>query len=401
MMGERYNVSTENPFVLLGEDEMARDGFQAVKRRRNNTDQDQNSEQCVNGINKCVNGTSEEKLNFICEELCLIREGQDRISRGMSNFQQGFRYMNEKLCEVIEVTNTQSCVLRTLAYKSIDLEARSRRNNLIFWGILENPGENCFQIIRDFIQHNLDLDSDRMYLARAHRLGPRKIGIRDPRRPIIVNFRDFIDTDTIMNKAFMLKNTPFSISYDLPKEINEARKRLWSELRTIKANKPFVKFQILYPAKLLVEGKVVRDEFPDWGKVMQGSRLVDFVHIDSHFSSDQPNTVAMEQPTANSVNMREQFMRDHILTSDTQLSCLKCICYVSVLTSAIIYYILYYTMLGFLALLEYEINYLSKLSIYTITVSFLLKHNLPNVGGVRALTIETILALPTVSVPPQ
>ena len=96
--------------------------------------------------------------------------------------------MNEKLGEVIEVTNTQSNVLRTLAYRCIDLEARSRRNNLIFWGILENPGENCFQIIRDFIQHNLDLDSDSIYLARAHRLGPRKIGIRDPRRPIIVNF---------------------------------------------------------------------------------------------------------------------------------------------------------------------------------------------------------------------
>ena len=31
----------------------------------------------------------------------------------------------------------------------------------------------------------------------------------------------------------------------------------------------------------------------------------------------------------------------------------------SVLTSAIIYYIFYYTMLGFLALLEFEINYLN------------------------------------------
>ena len=91
MMSERYNVSTENPFDLLGKDEMARDGFQAVKRRRNNTDQDQNSEQCVNGMDKCVNGTSEGKLNFICEELCLIREGQDKISRSMLNFQQGFR----------------------------------------------------------------------------------------------------------------------------------------------------------------------------------------------------------------------------------------------------------------------------------------------------------------------
>ena len=81
----------------------------------------------------------------------------------------------------------------------------------------------------------------------------------------------------------MLKNTPFSIAYDLPKEINEARKRLWSDLRSIKANKPFVKFQILYQAKLLVEGKVVRDKISDWGKVMQGSGLVDFGHIESFF----------------------------------------------------------------------------------------------------------------------
>ena len=29
--------------------------------------------------------------------------------------------------------------------------------------------------------------ADKMYLARAHRLGPRKIGNRNPRRTIIVN----------------------------------------------------------------------------------------------------------------------------------------------------------------------------------------------------------------------
>ena len=88
-----------------------------------------------------------------------------------------------------------------------------------------------------------------MYLARVHRLGPRKIGQRDPRRPVIVNFRDYCDTDLIMSKAHLLKHTPFSIGYDLPKEINVARKKLWDEVRSIKAKNPKVKFQILYPAK--------------------------------------------------------------------------------------------------------------------------------------------------------
>ena len=89
-----------------------------------------------------------------------------------------------------------------------------------------------------------------MYLAHAHRLGPNRIGQCNPKRPIIVNFRDFCDTELIMSRAHMLKNTPFSVGYDLPKEIHEARKKLWDELKSIKSAKPRVKFQILYPAKL-------------------------------------------------------------------------------------------------------------------------------------------------------
>ena len=78
----------------------------------------------------------------------------------------------------------------------------------------------------------------------------------------------------------MLRSTPFSISYDLPKEINEARKKLWDELKSIKASRPSVNYQILYPAKLVVEGKTVRDEFPDWNEIIKGSRIIKFSHID-------------------------------------------------------------------------------------------------------------------------
>ena len=116
-------------------------------------------------------------------------------------------------------------MLKTLAYKSIDLEAWSRRNNLIFWDFFEISHENCFAMIKDFVADRLDLDLRRMYLTRAHRLGPRKIGSRNLRRPITVNVRDFCDTEMIMERAHMSKNTRYSVGYDLPKEINDARKK--------------------------------------------------------------------------------------------------------------------------------------------------------------------------------
>ena len=45
-----------------------------------------------------------------------------------------------------------------------------------------------------------------------------------------------------------LRNIPFSIGYDLTKEIKEARKRLWEEVKRIKRTSQDVKFQILYLA---------------------------------------------------------------------------------------------------------------------------------------------------------
>ena len=123
-------MSTENPFVLLSDEAMAHENFQTVKRKRNNTDQGEVQ------VRQLINSSTDDKLNFICNELRVIRSGQEQINRNMLTFQQSFRLVSDKLCEVIEVTNKNTHVLKTLANKSIDLEARSRRNNLVFWGLI-------------------------------------------------------------------------------------------------------------------------------------------------------------------------------------------------------------------------------------------------------------------------
>ena len=194
---------------------MTHDGYQmAGKRRRTNTGQSDSDYRSVFALS---NG--EDKLNIMFDELVHIRNSQDKMYQGMLTFQNCFVNVGEKITQVIQTTNRNTDILKTLAYKSIDIEARSRRNNLIFWGLVENRSENCFALIRQFIKNELDLDADRMYLARAHRLGPIKkfAGLR--KRPLIVNFRDYCDIQSIMGNAHLLRGTPFSVDHDLPKEI--------------------------------------------------------------------------------------------------------------------------------------------------------------------------------------
>jgi hypothetical protein len=102
----------------------------------------------------------------------------------------------------------------------IDLEARSRRNNLIFRGFVENRGENCFTVIQDFLDNRMDIDPRDVYMARAHRLGPKKPGRNFNKRPIIVNFRDYSDIDYILSRTRRLRDSPgLSVDLDFPKEI--------------------------------------------------------------------------------------------------------------------------------------------------------------------------------------
>ncbi|KAH3713043.1 hypothetical protein DPMN_072807 [Dreissena polymorpha] len=121
---------------------------------------------------------------------------------------------------------------KVLCYSSIDIEARSMRNNPVFYGIIErqsnNYGDN--QLILSFLQNELDIDTDEICIERAHKLGKSsqhayREGI-DQKRPLIARFRDYCDTETIMRKVYNLKNSRFGIDRQYPISIASARSTL-------------------------------------------------------------------------------------------------------------------------------------------------------------------------------
>ena len=165
---------------------------------------------------------------------------------------------------------------------------------MVFYNIEETDYENPEEVIRRFICRKLRIpQGENMAIQRAHRLGKRNDddmhnnrarhgqrarqgqGARHGRpstRPIIVCFRDYADTDLIMSGTKALKDSGYGISRDYPHEINSARKTLWG--RCQQARKRGQKATILYPAKLLINGQITEDAFPEWNTVLYGRASV-------------------------------------------------------------------------------------------------------------------------------
>ena len=239
--------------LFMDETEEFSDGYVPVsygrgKRQRVSSGGRSNSD-ISKELSNFENMSTDHKLKALFRKLTTTEVKVDSIY--CSNFP-------ERLSSAETVIQSNLKRIKLLEYKSIDIEARSRRRNLIFRGIDgDEPNENCFEKVRDIIFNKLCIEDD-MYLERAHRLGPRNIGHRNRPRPIIVAFRDYYDTELILEKAFRLKGSNYAVSRDYPQEISSARKSLWGqfkEARSIDRNR----VQIKYPARLVVNGNTVRD----------------------------------------------------------------------------------------------------------------------------------------------
>ena len=144
--------------------------------------------------------------------------------------------------------------LTLLELKSIALEARSRRNNLIFWWFRRGV-----QIIRSFLRDSQGIQ-DQLAIARAHRLGRFD---RTKERRIIVRFRDYSDTEAILSNTTRLRGTNYGVNRDYPPEIAAVRKTLLDDYKDLKKQNPIQPVRILYPSKLVVGRTVIRDMFPN------------------------------------------------------------------------------------------------------------------------------------------
>ena len=143
--------------------------------------------------------------------------------------------------------------------KLIDLESRSRRNNLLFFGIKESADEDPEDRVSKFLKEQMKIDCPVVF-DRVHRHGaPRKnfIGTGALRpRPIIAAFADFKVKELVRGKRHNL-TSPYGVSNDFPAAVRKARKTVLNELKELKKSDP--RAAIVYPCKLISKGAVVKN----------------------------------------------------------------------------------------------------------------------------------------------
>ena len=120
-----------------------------------------------------------ESLNRNYEKLSSIELNQKQCVNDSNTINKGLEKTNKRVDSLEKNVDMYSQKLRMLSYRSLDIESRSRRNNIVFWGITERRPYDCKLLIHNFMRdelfkHNPDFDPKVMCIERAHRLGSLK-----------------------------------------------------------------------------------------------------------------------------------------------------------------------------------------------------------------------------------
>ena len=276
----QYSVETNNPFSTLSDN--ARVGNSDMdnmdnmdnpsKRKRYNT---------CNIINssKFESMSQDNKLSAIFSKLSNIEAAQDE----MRSMQARMSTTANRLERTIYHVDINTYKNQLLTYKYLDLETRHRDKNIIIYGLdeRERDGIRIATVVRDFFSGQLGLEEDDLYLIYARRLGPIDNGRhRARKRPILCTFSHYSEVDLVMSETRRLRNTGYAIDRDYPPEIAAARKKLWPEVKQRRsAASSSDSIQLKFPAKIVENGRVVRDEFPHWQEALKSNLDVDFRFI--------------------------------------------------------------------------------------------------------------------------
>ena len=117
-------------------------------------------------------------------------------------------------------------MIATAKDKARDLQDRSRRDNLVFYGVPEQDNEECDKLVcAELMRCKFELTGDTAFdlFERAHRLGSKAKWNKDTNpnkrpRPIIVKMSFHRDKQAIIRQAWRLKNSHTNVSEDYSKE---------------------------------------------------------------------------------------------------------------------------------------------------------------------------------------
>jgi len=137
-------------------------------------------------------------------------------------------------------------------------EQYARKNNIKIYGIKDNCGEDCEDIVRKMVKEYLKIEIKQGQIAIAHRI----LGKQGRHRPIIVRFEQHDVKYAVLKQRRQLKGTGVSIQEDLARAV-------WEKLDMVKESAGSTDARAW-------NGKIfIKDKFDKIHKFTYGTRIPD------------------------------------------------------------------------------------------------------------------------------
>ncbi|XP_046337868.1 protein unc-13 homolog C-like [Haliotis rufescens] len=163
----------------------------------------------------------EQSVNFVSVSYEDFKADKSKIEKEI-NMMKAQLDKHSPVFEKLQLDNVN------LRESVVDLRCRSMRDNLVFTNIPEAPLEECEKVLRDFIKHELHMDSDPIKFKRVHRIGRKnyQAGPDARPRPLIARFLYTHERDAVKGAAKRLKGTNYSINEQFPEEVGKYRREV-------------------------------------------------------------------------------------------------------------------------------------------------------------------------------
>ena len=191
-------------------------------------------------LNAVSSMAGEMKTQFaaLSVQMSDIRDEIKSMKSNMSAMDKGLSMLNHEVSEIKSKTvpNLEKELLAkitALEESKLATELYSKKNNLLFFNVPSDDGEDTEQVLRSFLTDELDIDNgESMLFMNVHRLPSRSKETTKP-YPIIAKFVLMRDRNMILNKARTKFSTPgpnagkkYAVAPHLPTEMQTERKRL-------------------------------------------------------------------------------------------------------------------------------------------------------------------------------
>ena len=181
----------------------------------------------------------ESKLNTILLKLESLEKSQKKNAKDVSELKDSYKLLDHDVTEIKSAIEEKASreEIDALNKKIDDLENRSKRNNVVIWGLKEGAEKDCSSV-KKFLNEELfskHMGLENIEVMRAHRTkinqAATSASALQP-RPIHVYLLRYPDKGRILKAASnTLKDNPFCdgqifISYDVSKAVRSERAKL-------------------------------------------------------------------------------------------------------------------------------------------------------------------------------